>query len=83
MRLGRERPRKRRVGNDGRHVGAASMRLGRERPRKRAALQPRQMRPPASMRLGRERPRKVSGIDDSPYSDSGFNEAGARTPQKA
>ena len=35
------------------------------------------------MRLGRERPRKVTVILNSRSEVYGFNEAGARTPQKA
>ena len=34
------------------------------------------------MRLGRERPRKIEAGADYTWADLGFNEAGARTPQK-
>ena len=60
------------------------MRLGRERPRKaiiywflteRLGI--------ASMRLGRERPRKPATCASWAGKTPRFNEAGARTPQKA
>ena len=61
MRLGRERPRKRRnAGLTQQRLAWASMRLGRERPRKREELCDRIAEAAASMRLGRERPRKLS-----------------------
>ena len=62
---------------------AASMRLGRERPRKAGVLALRDCQRRASMRLGRERPRKTSTTSSLWRWAAGFNEAGARTPQKA
>ena len=58
------------------------MRLGRERPRKEAG--PLRGFPAygASMRLGRERPRKGLEAEVNEELGLGFNEAGARTPQK-
>ena len=65
-------------------VGDASMRLGRERPRKDGRPVVVTEDHVASMRLGRERPRKVSRVGDDAHNIiHGFNEAGARTPQKA
>ena len=58
------------------------MRLGRERPRKSVGLGLGHLAHIASMRLGRERPRKRTPAAPQTWTPSGFNEAGARTPQK-
>ena len=58
------------------------MRLGRERPRKREHTKQDSCRNKASMRLGRERPRKSATPGQHHAGSYGFNEAGARTPQK-
>ena len=59
------------------------MRLGRERPRKRFGPSRSRNSPiSASMRLGRERPRKFVRDPYTGAAKAGFNEAGARTPQK-
>ena len=59
------------------------MRLGRERPRKENHPDAGEPLRFASMRLGRERPRKAGPGRDWRAEPAGFNEAGARTPQKA
>ena len=59
------------------------MRLGRERPRKDAWNDWINLEAIASMRLGRERPRKVFVCRRDVRGLPRFNEAGARTPQKA
>ena len=59
------------------------MRLGRERPRKEGVAVVEVQELDASMRLGRERPRKRAAAARVAEAHVGFNEAGARTPQKA
>ena len=59
------------------------MRLGRERPRKAESHGLIDALIDASMRLGRERPRKRGTRWTPERPERRFNEAGARTPQKA